>query len=483
MNNKKTIKSLKKNALLSILYRLMRTIFPLITFPYASRILMPEGIGRVNFANAIVSYFVLLASLGIGVYATREGAKYRDNIFKFSKFVKEIFLINCLSTTISYLLFFIIIFNIQKLKGYTSLLLLSGTTIFFTSLGLNWVYSALEEFTYATVRSIIFLFASIAFLFIFVKTKNDYLQYMGMTVLASVGANICNIIHSRKFVKWKEPCTLELKKHIKPIFIFFGIEVASNVHTLIDTSMLGFMSDDTQVGFYSAATKCSKIVSNMILAAISILLPRLSYYYENGELKKFLSLSKRAFQFITYVSVPSVAGLFLLSKPLILVLSGNQYLPAVLPMEIISPVVLFVSLSNLMSSQILTPMGKEKFVLLAVIAGSIINASLNMFFIPSYGASGAAIATVISEFLIVIVNFYFSRKIIFSNFSIDFIIQIVLSTFFMFCIVYKIQMEIKSPIKQLLICSFIGAIIYALSTILMKNKIAIELFDIIRGKK
>lgn len=461
----------------------MRTIFPLITFPYVSRILMPEGIGRVNFANSIVSYFVLIASLGIGVYATREGAKRRDNPFEFSEFVKEIFFLNCLSTIVSYLLFFIVIFNVQKLKGYTSLLLLSSTTIFFTALGLNWLYSALEEFTYATIRSIIFLFASIAFLFLFVKTKEDCLQYMGMTVFASVGANICNLIHSRKFVRWREPCKLNLKKHLKPVFIFFGIEAASNIYTLIDTSMLGFMSTDAQVGFYSAATKTSKIVTNLILAAISILLPRLSYYYEKKDMQKFSALSKKAFQFILYIAFPSVAGLFVLSRPLTLLLSGENYLPAVASMKIISPVVLFVSLTNLVSSQILTPMGKEKFVLFTVIAGSAINASLNLFLIPSCGALGAALATVISEFVIMCINIFLARKIIFSLFFLTFIFQVVFSTAVMSVAVYLASVKINQVLIQLLVCIFMGMTVYALLTVLMKNKTAIELLNIMRVKK
>ncbi|MDD6654245.1 MAG: oligosaccharide flippase family protein, partial [Treponema sp.] len=147
-------KSLKKNAFYSFLKAFMTLIFPIITFPYASRILTPEGIGKVNFANSIVSYFVMFGSLGIGTYAVREASKVRDNKIELIKFFKEILLINLISSIISYCTFFILLIFVPKFNQYTLLLLISSIRILFTTLGLDWFYSALEEFKYITIRSI-----------------------------------------------------------------------------------------------------------------------------------------------------------------------------------------------------------------------------------------------------------------------------------------------------------------------------------------
>ena len=141
----------------------MGIIFPIITFPYASRILLPEGIGKVNFANSIIGYFSLLASLGIGTYATREAAKIRDDKLLLKKFVKEILFINFISTLISYILFFMVLFFVPKLFDYRKLLLICSLTILFNTLGINWFYSAIEEYTYITTRTIFFQIIKSAF--------------------------------------------------------------------------------------------------------------------------------------------------------------------------------------------------------------------------------------------------------------------------------------------------------------------------------
>ena len=170
-------KSLKKNATLNVIKTICSIIFPLITFPYASRILLPEGTGKVNFANSIISYFSIIASLGIGTYAIRGAAKVRDNKFELSKFTKEILAINLLSTAVAYLCFFIALRFSVKLHDYTKLLVICSSSILLSTIGINWLYSALEEYSYITLRSLSFQVLSIILLFTLVKTKEDYTKY------------------------------------------------------------------------------------------------------------------------------------------------------------------------------------------------------------------------------------------------------------------------------------------------------------------
>jgi len=148
--------SLKKNAALNVFKTLLSLIFPLITFPYVARILLPEGIGKVNFAKAIIEYFVLISTLGIQIYAVREGAKVREDKYQLSKFSKEIFTINVVSTIVAYLLFFIALFYVPKFSEYRALLCIISATILFTTLGMEWLYSAVEDYEYITKRYIVF---------------------------------------------------------------------------------------------------------------------------------------------------------------------------------------------------------------------------------------------------------------------------------------------------------------------------------------
>ena len=304
-------KSLKKNAFFSVLRVFLNLVFPLITFPYASRILSPEGIGKVNFSNTIMTYFILLGGLGIGGYATREAVKLRDNKNQLSKFFKEIISINLICCAIAYLLFFISLFSIPKLHNYHSLLLALSINIFFSVVSIEWIFTAHEDFKYLTIRS-----------FIFVHTKDDIIQYAFFGIITNTANNVINYFTVGKYINFKSKSYLELKKHLKPVFIFFGITVVTSIYTMFDTSMLGFLSNDIEVGYYTASTKLGHMVLSMLTAITVVLLPRLTDYAQNNDKERFTALVQKCLNVLLLLSIPMTTGLILLSKPIILLLSG-----------------------------------------------------------------------------------------------------------------------------------------------------------------
>ena len=182
-------KSLGLNAFLNGLRSVLNLIFPLITFPYISRVLSVNGIGIYNFSNTYIGYFILIAGLGIATYAVREGAKYRDNKEQIEEFSSEVFSINILATVIAYILLLLSLVIFKNLNNYVACILIFSIQILFTTLGTEWIYTIYEDYTYITIRSIIFKILSIILLFIFVKRPSDYLIYAAITVLASVGSN------------------------------------------------------------------------------------------------------------------------------------------------------------------------------------------------------------------------------------------------------------------------------------------------------
>ena len=463
-------KSLKKNAAYSTVRAIMTLVFPIITFPYASRILMPEGIGRVNFANSIVSYFSMLAGLGIGAYATRGAARVRQDKIQLSKFVKEVFFINLVSTFIAYSLFFIALFFVPKFSEYRSLLLVCSTTIIFTTVGVDWLYSALEEFRYITIRSIFFQCVSLIFLFVFVHTKEDYLKYAFFGIISSVGSNICNFMYARKFVNFNIKEKLEFKPHLKPIFTFFGMSLITSVYTMLDSTMLGFLSGDVEVGYYSAATKLNKMVLGILTAVTSVLLPRLSLYAEQKDKSSFELLVEKAMCVITLLGLPCTVGLILLAKPLVLLFSGNEYLPAVLSMQVISPIILIISIASLTGTQILPAVNKEKIALISYCLGAITNVTMNYLLIPRYGALGAAIGTVGAEamvtgFQIIILGKSLLKKGIIVN-----LLQSIVATVGMGISVYFVVSHVEHVLLQIGMGVLAGVCVYAMLLFVLRNR-------------
>lgn len=471
-------KSLKKNAALNMVKTIMGLIFPLITFPYASRILQPSGLGKVNFAHSIISYFSMIAALGINTYAVREAAKLREDKAALTKFVKEILTINMTSTVIAYLLLSFTILFVPYFSEYRVLLVVCSGTILFTTLGMDWLYTALEEFSYITIRSILFQFLSLILLFVFVHTQEDYLKYASISVISSVGSNICNFIHARKYISITEKIKKTLRHHLKPIFTLFAMSVAVSIYTALDTTMLGFIAGDEQVGFYTAATKINKIVLAVITAASAVLLPRLSYYISQHENEQFFNLSAKALNLIILLSLPCAVGLSLVARPVVLLLSGVSYESAIPVMQIMNPIIVVISLSGLIGIQIFMPLGKEKLTLVSVILGAVINFTLNLILIPKHGALGAGVATICAESSVTLFQLIFARKYFEWKRIVPHVIQCIFACIIMtLCILFleKIQMNM---ILQLVLTVIIGAFVYGTVLIVFHNKF---ILSIIKG--
>ena len=474
-------KSIKKNAFYSFLKSFMTLFFPLITFPYASRILGPEGIGKINFAGNVISYFAMIAALGIGSYATRQAAKIRDDRIALSKFVKEIFLINIASTVISYILFFVAIIYIRKFDDYRPLLYVCSLQIFFNTIGFNWFYTALEEFKYITLRTILFQIIGIGFLFGFVRTRGDLVNYAIFGIITGVGSNICNFFYLNKFIDWKQKAKLEIKKHLKPIFIFFGMSVSITVYTALDSVMLGFLTNDKEVGIYSAATKLNKMILSLLTAVISILLPRLSYYFEQKRTQEFKSLVQKGICFVMLLSFPMIAGLIFLSPSLIALFCGSEYSSAIIPMRIITPVLLIISTAY-MTSQVLSATEKEKFSLVSYTSAAVLNLILNFIFIPKFGASGAALGTVFAELTATTIQMIITRKYFFTKKTFICIIQSLASVCVMSVATIFVCSLIENTILKLAAGTLTGICIYAHMLLLLRNEYFTEILKQLKSK-
>lgn len=387
-------------------------IFPLVTFPYATRILLPEGTGRVAFATSAVSYFTMFAMLGIPTYGVRACAKVKNDKEELSRTVHEIMILNLIMTTLTYIVFFISLVSVKRFQQDQELLLVSSVAIILHTLGVNWLYQGLEEYAYITVRSLIFKFIGLILLFVFVRSSEDVVIYGAITVFTGYGSYIWNTLRLRKMIYLKPCGPYHFRRHLKPIVVFFAMSVATSIYTNLDTVMLGFMNTNTELGYYNAAVKIKSILVSLITSLGTVLLPRLSYYYETRQKDEFMRMISKALNFVLLLSLPLSLYFIMFAKESILFLSGENFLGATYAMQLITPTLLFIGLTNVLGIQIMVPMGREKNVLISVVAGAVIDFILNLFWIPRYGAAGAALATTITEFSVLIIQIIMLRGIL-----------------------------------------------------------------------
>lgn len=464
-------KSLKLNAFFNVVRNVLRLIFPLITFPYVSRVLMPEGIGKVNFANSIVMYFYTIASLGIGSYGIREAAKIRNDRLALAKFTKEMLSINIVSTLVSYILLAASLVFVKKFESYRILIIVNSSSIILNTIGFEWLYSALEEYGYITLRSIIFQIVSLALTFILVRNSDDVVNYALVSVISNVGSNVCNLIHARRYLDLKTKVKLEIKKHLKPIFLLFFSSIAITVFSILDTSMVGFIKDDVEVGYYTSASKIIRMIRDLFPAISTVMFARVSYYVGTKETQKIKEVTGQIFNLFYALSIPICMGFILLMKPILLLMCGSEFLPAVAVGQVLAPLVILSSISGYLSGAILISFGREKIYMYVEVGAALLDIVLNFAFIPKYGALGAGIATLITE-LVMFIVFHISVKNEISGVKIKkALVQYIISSVIMALVVY---MEIKylplSPILQILLGAVSGALIYFVILVIMKNE-------------
>lgn len=405
-------KSLGINAFLNSLRSILNILFSIITFPYVSRVLQVKGIGIYNFSNSIVSYFSLIAALGISTYAVREGAKIRDNIHEISQFASEIFTINIFSTLISYILLFLCLFAFSKLHNYAACILIFSLQIFFTTIGTEWIYQIYEDYGYITLRSIIFQILSLVLLFIFVRGPQDYLKYAVITIFSAVGANIFNFIHARQFCRIRVVWHFNWRVHLAPILIIFGANIANMIYVNSDITLLGLMKSNYIVGLYSVSSKIYQIVKTLIAALLMVTIPRLAMLFGKNRLKEYKSILFSLTNTLVLIALPASVGLVMLSKEIVLLISGKEYLRATNSLAILSLAYIFSILAWILTDCVLIPSKREKYVLRSMGSSAILNVLLNIILIPPMNEDAAALSTVLAEMCMFIVNYHYAKDLV-----------------------------------------------------------------------
>ena len=422
------MKSVKHNAMVNAVLSVTHILFPLITFPYVSRTLLVEANGRLNFASAAINYFSLFATLGLSTYGIKACARVREDRGKLSKTVHELLLINAVTTSAAVAALVAAVFLVPRFRREWLLLIIYSWNMILNVVGMNWLYSAIEQYDYITKRSILFKLAGVILMFLFVHSPDDCYIYAVITVFANVGGNLLNILYSRNYIDFRWIGAYNCRRHMKPALAMFSTYLAVNVYSSLDSVMLGFIRNDYEVGIYTAAVKIRSVLTALITSLGTVLLPRMSYYIAQQQWGEFKRLLRKSYTTIILMAIPMMVYFLLAAKPSVLFLSGKAYLEAVKPMRILMPIMVITSLSNITGMQILIPTGGEWKFAVSVTCGAAVDLVLNLIFIPRYGAVGAAYGTLLAEITQFIMQVFFTRTYLRGAISLKDTVQVLLAT-------------------------------------------------------
>ena len=465
---------LKKNIVFNTLLSVSQILFPLVTFPYASRILGPEGMGAVNFADNFITYFLIFSALGIPLYGVREIAKVKNDSIALGKVYSELIFIHLVTSLISILILLGISLSSNKLFANFELYQIGMAILLGNVFIAEWFFQGIEKFKYIAIRTVVIRLFTILLLFALVHSVADRNTYYALNLVATVLAAATNMYSVSKLVKisFKD---LKLKHHLKPLFIIFSNSIITTIYLVFDTIILGFLTSDVYVGYYSASMRISKISLAVIGVLSAVLLPRLTVAFKEENWTTARLLLHKSINFVVFLSIPIAMGTYCLSAEIIRLFAGEKYLPAVSSLQILCFIVVFVGIAQVFAHQILLPLHQERKILYASLFGVFVSLGLNFLLIPIYKQNGAAISSLATEFSVTLLLFFFSFKLFRVKFPILETLQAIVTSASFFLIKMLVLKISAVPIVVVVITVLLSGLVYlAMQVWVWKNKNVLE---------
>ena len=468
-----------KNYLYNLMYQIISIILPIITIPYVSRILGPSGLGEYALTNTYAQYFVLFGMVGLSMYCSREIAYVRDDKEKLSRTFWELNILRFITMGIAILLYLIVFCFVIDVNN--KLLLIVQSTILFSSLfDISWLFVGIEDFKAVSIRNTIVKAVGVVLIFLFIKTNNQVVLYAFILGITQLIGQIIMWFDIPKEIKFKKPSNKNLIRHLKISVSLFIPQIAITVYTMLDKVMLGIMTNDVQVGLYDNSQKIIRLLITVVTTLATVTLPKMANLYAKDNLEEFAENAYKSFSFVSFLSFPMTFGLIGISETFIGWFFGSGF-EGIKPMFYIGAwLMITLSWSSIVGSQVLISIRREKMFTIAVVAGAIINAILNLILIKKFQGVGTTISSVIAEFLGMFIMVYFTKDILkvrklFKNTPKYFI-----SSLIMFFPIFIIGKILKNNIISTIIQVIIGIIIYVGIMILIKDENLAFIFSYIK---
>jgi O-antigen/teichoic acid export membrane protein len=473
-------KSIKKNYMYNLFYQIMIIILPIITTPYLARTLGAAGNGIYSYTIAMTTYFILFGSLGMNLYGQREIAYNQNNKEKISKIFWELILLKCITMLFSIIIFYILCASHGDYALYYRILILQ---LISNCLDISWFFQGLEEFKSLVAKNLFVKLISIVMIFTLIKGPNDVVKYIFIYTLSTLLGNISLWLNISKYINKVEIEKMNIVKHIKPMLILFIPQIAIEIYTVLDKTMIGSITNNmSEVGYYEQTQKIVKILLTVITSMGIVMLPRIANCFAEEKKEKIKEYMKKTFEFAFFLAFPMIFGIILVSNEFVPLFFGPGYDKVKIILPLMSLIILFIGLSNITGTQYLLPTKRQKEYTFSVIIGAIINFIFNLFLIHFYQSLGACIATIIAEFCVTIVQFYFIRKEINIMNVIRTSKNYFLAGSIMFIFVKIISLFMASNILCLLIQVILGCIIYFIILYILKDKFLLYIINLIKEK-
>lgn len=460
-------KSLTKNYIYNLVYQILILILPLITTPYVSRVLGAENIGIYSYTYSILSYFLLFGALGVALYGQREIAYAGEDKVKRKKVFWEVEICRLFAAFVASVIYFIFFMRQGEYSLYYRIWFLELIAI---GLDISWFFQGIEDFKKTVTRNVIVRLASVTLIFALVKAPEDLIKYITIYAVADLVGNLSLWLYLPKYFKGIKIKHISAFTHLPAIILLFIPQIASQIYNLLDKTMIGNMIlDKSEVGYYEQAQKVIRVLLTVVTSLGIVMIPRMASTFASGDKEKVFDYMKKSFKFVFFLAFPMMFGIMSISKIFVPVFFGEGYEKVIILINVMAPTIILNGMANVIGTQYLLPTKRQKEYTMAIVIGLVVNFILNYIFIKSYYSLGASVATIITELIVVVVEFYIIRKDINIKEVIKSGLNYVLAGSVMLITCMLIQITLKVSTATMVVQIIAGILVYALMLVILKD--------------
>lgn len=473
--------NLLKNAIYNIIYQVFNVLIPIVTVPYISRVLGKEGVGAYSYTNSYAQYFITFGMLGISLYGSRRIAQRKQNKEKMSNDFWNIYLLQLICTLLATLIYIVIFVFINKNNVY--LYLAQSINILVAIVDISWFFIGYEEMKKVVLRNLTAKVIGIILIFALVKNESDLILYTLILGGSMLVGQVLMWVSLKGKVCIKKPQISEIKKHFLPACSLFMTQLAAQLYVLLDKTMLGLITNNSQVGLYENSQKTIKIALTVATSIGVVMLPRMSSLYSQNKLEEFKKLMNKSFSFICLLAFPTYLGIASIADNFSPWFYGEGFSGIEILIKVGAIIIIPISISNVLGMQIMIPIGREKKFTISVLGGLAVNLIINAFLIKGYGAMGTTISSVVAEFTVTIIQFYYLKDVVDLKIVLNKCIKPLIASILMYITVISVSKIMNSNIINTIFLSVIGVIVYAIIILLLRHEAILDIKNIIKEKR
>ena len=464
-----------KNYAYNLSYQLLVIILPIITTPYVTRVFSSNDLGIYGYFSSIVTYFVLLATLGVANYGTKIISGHRKEI---EKNFWGIYSLQLWATVLSLSLYSVLCLTLPFMQNPVAYIL--GLSLISKGLDISWLFQGLEDFRKITVRNITVKLVGVISIFLFVKSANDLYLYVFLLTIFELLGQLSMWLPAREFIGKVHFDMIYARVHLKPVILLFLPQIAISLYVTLDRTMLGALASTKDVGIYDQALKLVNILLTLVTSLGSVMLPRVSSLLSSGDHKAVNKMHEMSFLIYNLVIFPIIAGMLIVNDDFVQFFLGEDFQDARYAIAIMIFRMFFIGWTNIMGIQILIPHDKNKEFMLSTTIPAIVSVGLNLFFLPHFGFIGAAIVSVLTESLVWFIQLYYTLPYLKEVPILGSMAKIVCASALMYGLLLSTKPFLHfSPTLNVLVYAVLGGLIYLLAILVLKVVDVKELKQII----